>query len=82
MFDDGCSESIPFGITHETEGSLPALAAVYRSAVALMFFSCPSCLTVSNDGNGFQIPGVRGSWLRNVQNICPVSQSGSGPGWM
>ena len=27
MFEVGCSESIPFGITHETAGSWPALAA-------------------------------------------------------
>ena len=44
----GCSATPWYGITHETEGSVPSRAASKKSACGRMFSSSWSCWTVRN----------------------------------
>ncbi len=46
------------GQTHDTAGSVPALAAVMKSARSRTLPSSLSVCTVVKYGSGFQIPGV------------------------
>src|SRR4029079_1668612 len=75
----GCSLTDPVGLIQETAGSLPVFAALKYSESVVMFDSCPSSLTVSKNGSGFQIPGVFAPCLTDSQIISSSSQSGSVP---
>ncbi len=51
----GCSDVTELGITHETDGRVPAAAALKNFAVVRISPSWWSALTVLNRGSGFQI---------------------------
>src|SRR5262245_27421473 len=75
----GCSETEPVGLIHETAGRVPVFAALKYCDSVVMFPSCPSSLTVSKYGSGFQIPGVLAPCFTDSQIISSSSQSGSVP---
>jgi len=75
----GCSLFAPLGTTQLTAGSLPAATASLKPVSGWMFPSSPSWRTVSNHGNGFQMPGVPALCCCSVQTSFPFQQSGSVP---
>ncbi len=75
----GCSLTWLFGVTHDTAGSRPRRAARKKRAIEVTSRSWWSSRTVSNQGSGFQIPGVFARCRIAAQTIAPVSQSGSLP---
>src|SRR5215813_9306773 len=75
----GCSLTRLLGVSHETSGSVPALASAKKSCIGTMFPSWWSWWTVLNHGNGFQMPGVYEFCHFVLQTIPPSSQSGCAP---
>src|SRR5437016_199258 len=72
----GCSLFFWLGTTHDTAGSVPLLAAARNAVVGWMLPSSWAWRTVSNQGSGFHMPGVRGACLGGVHAIASSSQSG------
>src|ERR1051326_707351 len=56
------SLSAAFGITHETAGRFPLLAAAKKFERSWTLPNWLSSRTVSNHGSGFQMPGVWADW--------------------
>ena len=75
----GCSLTRLFGTSHVIDASFPRFAAWKKSRIGWMFLSWWSCLTVSNQGSGFQIPGVSALCQTFLQTIPSSSQSGWAP---
>src|ERR1700759_960353 len=76
----GCSDTLPFGVIHDTAGRCPALTSAKKSDSDLMFPSWSSCWTSVKYGSGFQMPGVLAFWPTGAHDIAALlSQSGSVP---
>src|SRR4051812_22740047 len=79
-FDGGCSLTRSFGITHDTAGSLPSLAARKKREIDCTLRTCLFFFTVSKLGRGFQIDGVSGRCLpASHDSASSIAQSGSWP---
>ena len=63
----------------ETAGSVPCFAAVKKSLIGVTLPTWLSSRTVSNQGNGFQIPGVFAVSLCDPHVMPLLRQSGSEP---
>src|SRR4051812_10273867 len=78
--DGGCSLTRSLGITHETAGSRPVLAARKKLEMDCTLPRWWLFLTVSKNGSGFHIDGVSGRCLTASQeSASSCSQSGSFP---
>ena len=75
----GCSDTVPFGVIHDTAGSSPFLAAAKKSGSALMLPSWSSCWTSVKYGSGFQMPGVWAVCETGAHDIAALS---SQSGWV
>src|SRR5436190_21645580 len=80
MFDGGCSLTSSDGITHDTAGRFPALAASKKRSADWMLPNWLFCLIVVKKGSGFQMPGVLACCLTGRHLTASSSrQSGSVP---
>src|SRR5437867_115906 len=76
----GCSLTFPVGAIQDTDGSVPLRAALKKLRSDVMLSSCQFSRTVSNQGSGFQIPGVFASCGIALHTMAESSsQSGSVP---
>src|SRR4051794_38736236 len=60
--EGGCSLTRSDGTTQDTDGRVPLAAWRTKLETGWTLLTCPSCCTVSINGSGFQIPGVRAFW--------------------
>ena len=75
----GCSDTVPFGVIHDTAGRSPSLAAVKKLGNGSMSPSWSSCWTSVKYGSGFQMPGVLAVWTTGAHDIAALS---SQSGWL
>jgi hypothetical protein len=75
----GCSLTDCAGVSHETDGSAPRLAARRNAPNGSTSSPCRSSCTVSNHGSGFQIPGVAAFCPTALHSIASSAQSGCEP---
>src|SRR5262245_16880951 len=77
----GCSLTVPFGLSHTTDGNVPFFTSFSNAFIGLMLDRWGLSCTVTKLASGFQMFDVRAFCLPGVQMTGPVisSQSGSVP---